>query len=86
MGEVDKQNETEEDENCGSDEGNVIPPEHEETVGNKEGNHDEEDPQENLRTPPSEQVVSGIHATGISGHTHFEWRPFYPECLEHQRE
>lgn len=45
MGEVDEKNKTEEDENRGSDEGNVIAPEHEEAIGDEEGDRDKEDPQ-----------------------------------------
>jgi len=64
MGEVDEKNETEEDENRSSNEGNIISPEHEEAVGNEEADSDEENPQENLRAPPSEQAVSVARMKG----------------------
>jgi len=53
MREVDEKNETKEDENRSSDEGNIIAPEHEKAVGDKEADGDKDNPQENLRAPPS---------------------------------
>jgi len=82
--EVDEKNETEEDENRGSDEGNIISPEHEETVWNEEADHDKKDPQESFRTPPSEQAVSAAQTKGKSERTHSEWRPFYREYPGHR--
>ena len=57
MSKVTEKDETEEDEDRGNDEGNVISPEHEETVGSAEADRDKEGPQENLRIP-SVQIVS----------------------------
>ena len=84
MREVDEKNEAEEDEDRSSDEGNVISPKHEEAVGDEEADHNEDDPQENLRTPPSVQAVSAVRVKGEWRRTHFGWRPFYLECLEHR--
>lgn len=82
MCKVYEKDKTEEDEDRGSDEGNVISPEHEETVGNKEGDRDKKDPQENLRTPPSAQRVSAIRIKGKWKRTRSGWRPFCLEYLE----
>ena len=70
MREIDEKNETEEDENRGSDQGNIISPEHEEAVGNEEADHDKEDPQKNFRTPPSAQAMSAARTKGKLKRTH----------------
>ena len=72
MREVDKQNKAKKNENRGSNERDVVSPEHEETVRDEEGNSNEEDPQKDLRTPPSEQVVSGVRSKGTFGRTRSE--------------
>ena len=84
MCKVDEKDETEEDEDRGSDEGNIISPEHEETVGNEEADRDEKDPQENLRTPPSARIVSAVRTKGKGKRTHSGWQPFCLEYLEHR--
>ena len=40
MSEIDQENETDENKNGRADKGNVLSPEHEETVGNGKGNED----------------------------------------------
>lgn len=82
MGEVDEKDETEEDEDRSSNEGYIIAPEHEKAVGNEEADGDEENPQENLRAPPSEQAVSATRTRGEWKRTHSGWRPSYPGYLE----
>jgi hypothetical protein len=62
---VDEENEAEEDEDCGTDQCNVIAPDHEEAVGDDEGDAQEGKPEENLRSPPPVPIINGCRtATG----------------------
>ena len=45
MGKVDEQDETKEDEHGGTNHGDIVSPEHEETVGDEEGDHDQDEPE-----------------------------------------
>ena len=45
MGKVYKKNQAEEDEQRRADQSNIIPPEHEEPIGNEEGHSDECNPE-----------------------------------------
>lgn len=53
MREVDKENETKEDEYGGAHKSNIVSPKHEETIGNEERDHHENDPQKDFGSPPS---------------------------------
>lgn len=59
MGKVYEEDKTEEDEQCGADEGYVVAPDHEEAVGDEEGCNDEYEPQEDLGTPPAVVWLEG---------------------------
>ena len=56
MCEVDKENETKKDEHSGADHGDVVAPEHEETIRDEEGEDDKDEPEQHFRTPPSSQA------------------------------
>lgn len=51
--EVDEENEAEEDEYRGTNEGDIVAPEHEKAVRDEEGYGDQDEPEEDLGTPPS---------------------------------
>lgn len=53
MSEVDKQDKADEDEDGCANQGDVVAPEHEEAVRNKEGRDAQEKPYEHFRSPPS---------------------------------
>ena len=50
-----EEDEAEEDEERGADHGDVVAPEHEEGVGDEEGDDDEDEPEEDFRTPPASE-------------------------------
>src|SRR5689334_21395050 len=51
MRQVDQKDQAEEEEKCGSDQGNIVTPEHEERFRNKEGDHNQGQPGNEFRTP-----------------------------------
>lgn len=55
---VHEEDESEDDEECGADEGEVVAPKDEERVRNSERDGDEDEPQQDLGTPPTVQRMS----------------------------
>lgn len=60
MCEVDEEDETEEDEYCGTDKRDVVAPEDEEAVGDEEGYDDKNEPKEDFRAPPTLACVDRL--------------------------
>ena len=58
MSKVDEEDKAEEYEDCCTNERDIVTPEHEKSVGNKEGYDNEDYPQEDFRTPPAVTVRS----------------------------
>ncbi len=61
VGKVDKQNETNENEDGGSERCNPVAPEDKEAVRDEPGDEDEEQPGDNLRAPPPAQEYQWIY-------------------------
>lgn len=53
MRKVDQENETKKNEDCGANESDVVSPEDEEAVRDEKGDHDQQEPEQNLGTPPA---------------------------------
>jgi hypothetical protein len=58
MGKVDEEYEAKEDEEGGPNQSHIISPEHEEAVRDKEGDHDEDQPDEYFWSPPAAPNLS----------------------------
>jgi hypothetical protein len=70
---VDEEDETEEDEDAGADEGDVVTPEDEEAVGDEEGERDEDEPEEDFGAPPA----VGGEFSGLVGEGKRDANPFW---------
>ncbi len=82
MCKVDKQNEAEEEEEDGSNQGDVVTPGDEEAVGNQEADHDEGNPSDQLRTP--ETVLDWTAAITRGSNTQEEDCEDEVECTERE--
>jgi len=69
MREVDQKNQSKDDEYAGTDERDIVAPEHEEAVRDEECHGSECDPKENLGTPEARQCLQRDKRCGRSGKT-----------------
>lgn len=67
MCQVDQEDQSEKEEECGSNEGNIVAPDEEETFRNEERQDDESQPGDDLRTPETilyggTRILRGVDA------------------------